>query len=448
MVNKSIKYVILGMVCVGAMSACMSTNDALVQKSANDINWDDIPESNITLFYPGQATHEWLRGSNHPGADAVKASESCNRCHTGTEQQMGDNIVGGGLLEPTPIKGKRGSLVVNIKAAHDDEYLYITARWPSKEAGRYHDYIMYREGKWEKYGSHQLATAVLEDKQPAVYEDRFSMMFGDESLPEFKTNGCFLACHNDMRFMPDSPTKAQVKAHPVLGDGGHHKKDIRKYLLPTRTESDETGGWSNLKSTEELDKLKKQGTLLDLMQARMHRSIPVGMADDGYVSYYRFGDAGKKMFSTNWDKEKKQPKYMFDPTANNGMPHLLKKDIKNPDSLYYLGDENKVLYDPNYSWKNGDVLLRRVLTKDVEGSAGDNKNTTAEWSNGYWNLQWKRPLSTGYADDVQMVSGKTYPMGLSIHDNSATARFHFVSLPLLLNLGVARAGSINVVKVE
>jgi hypothetical protein len=63
------------------------------------IDWSKIPVVSVTLFYPGQSSYEWLRTSNHPGAQPVSQGMACKNCHTGTEKTLGDKIVKGGSLE-------------------------------------------------------------------------------------------------------------------------------------------------------------------------------------------------------------------------------------------------------------------------------------------------------------------------------------------------------------
>lgn len=414
---------------------------------AGKVNWSKIPTSELTLFYPGQSSYEWTINADHgPGATETRAGKNCLECHAEEEADIGNLIASGKKLEPSPIPGKPGSLKVQVQAAYDNDYLYLRASWPSKEAGQYHDYITYKDGKWVKYGSHRTSKKVAAGQEQAVYEDRFSVMLGDgKRVPEFNNVGCWATCHNDMRFMPDHPGKKEVQAHALLGKGGLKKKDIRKYLLNSRTVSDETGGWKSTKSKDEVAALRKSGAFLDLWQWRAHRSNPVGMADDGFVAEYRLFDKGKKMFGHNWDKKTKQPKYMFDPAKNGGKPHLSMGDLKKSSPNFYLGDTNKVTYDPNYGWKNGDLLVRRVVTTKVEGSAGDNNDTHGTFANGRWTLVWKRKLNTGNpADDVLLKAGQTYPIGIAIHDDHVTARWHYVSFPLKLSLGNGK-GHINAV---
>src|SRR5512134_3022655 len=80
------------------------------------IDWSKIPASTIPLFYPGQSSYEWLRSDAHPGAAMVKNDGACAACHTGKEKAMGERIVKGGPLEPTPVKGKNGYVDLQFQA--------------------------------------------------------------------------------------------------------------------------------------------------------------------------------------------------------------------------------------------------------------------------------------------------------------------------------------------
>jgi hypothetical protein len=285
-------------------------------------------------------------------------------------------------------------------------------------------------------------------KTPLSYEDRFSIMIGDgRNVPSFAIEGCWATCHNDMRFMPNETRKEDVQAHPILGKEGMKKSDIRKYIAESRTAMSETGGWDKIRPKEEIAALKDKGVFLDLWQWRANRSNPLNMADDGYVLEYRNSDGGKAMFADNWDKEKHRPKLMFDPAKNNGSAALAPKDFQNP-RLNVLRDTGAVPYDPNYKWRDGDLLFMFYLITKPEGSAADNNQVIGTHAAGEWTVLWKRRLDTSHPkDDLVLAPGGTYTVGLAVHDDFTTARWHYVSFPLALSLG-GREGQINAVRLK
>jgi Ethylbenzene dehydrogenase len=436
--------------CIAAACgfAAMGSGAALAA-DLEKIDWSAVPKSEIVLFYPGQSSHEWLLSANHNGNSAVKDGKNCLECHKGEEAEIGKIIASGKKLEPKPIPEFPGSIKLTLQAAYDKESLYLRASWPAKKAGIFHEYAIYKDGKWEEpYGSHRGNDLVREGKTPPSYEDRFSIMLGDsKSVPAFNSEGCWIACHNDMRFMPNAAKKEDVEAHPILGKGGMKKSDIRKYISESHTAMGDTGGWDKIKTKEELEALKAKGVFLDLWQWRANRSAPVKMADDGYVLEYRNSDAGKAVFVDIWDKEKHQSKFMLDPAKNNGKAAWTKADFQNPEK-YALIDKDAVPYDPNYKFKDGDLLPVFMTVAKPEGSAADNNPVIGAHANGMWTVLWKRRLNTGNSsDDVILKPGESYPVGLAVHDDMTTARWHYVSFPLKLTIG-GKDGHINAVELK
>lgn len=184
-------------------------------------------------------------------------------------------------------------------------------------------------------------------------------------------------------------------------------------------------------------KLKSNGTFLDLMQWRVARSNPVGMADDGYVLEYRNFDGGKKMFSWNVDKKTMTPKFMFDP-SKNGAIALREEDFTTPGKATAIIQESNALpYDANAGFKEGDILPGRLLTAKTSGSAGDNDLATGTWKNGVYTVIFRRKLDTGHPeDDKIMKTGGIYHIGLAVHDDNVTTRYHHVGFPVTLGIGV------------
>jgi hypothetical protein len=246
-----------------------------------------------------------------------------------------------------------------------------------------------------------------------------------------------------MRFMPNKPTKEEVQAHPFWGKGGANKNDIRKYLKEYSAKPDETGGWKNPKSKEEIAALKDKGFILDLLQWRAHRTNSTGIGDDGHVAEYRIFDKGNKNFVDNWDKEKNQPKWMFDASKTGGKAVLTGADLYTPANL--LTDANSVPFNPAVA-KDGAALPNWLVTAKTDGSYADVTSKGTHDGKG-WTVVMKRKLATGNKDDIQMAAGGTYTLGVAVHDDHTTARFHFVGFPVTVSLGGGK-GDINALAVK
>lgn len=401
-----------------------------------DVDWSKVPSKTVKLFYPGQSSIQWLRTPDHKkGNKQVIKGKSCISCHEDEEEEIGETIVSGEKLEPHPIKGKQGAIALAVQAAHDNTNLYLRFQWKTHNPypGTAHPHWRFDGKAWKALGWPRLHKKVWDEGQPAIYEDRLSIMIDDGSVPLFAEQGCWLTCHNGMRDMPDVAKTEDVKAHPLLGKV-LHKKDVRKFLPSSRT--DEESSWSKTKSAGEIEKIKAAGGFVDLMQWRAHRSRSVGMADDGYVLQYRLFDAGKKMFSKNWDKKTKTPKYMFDAKKvgfkSKTMDNI--RDTSKPSSL--IAEKNAAKFDPKAGWKKGDLIPEYYVTRAVKGSAGDNNDAIGKWKDGVWTVVWTRKLNTGNpADDKIMKVGGVYSFGFAVHDDNITTRGHHVSFPFSVGIG-------------
>ncbi|HSM20567.1 MAG TPA: ethylbenzene dehydrogenase-related protein, partial [Hyphomicrobiales bacterium] len=255
--------------------------------------------------------------------------------------------------------------------------------------------------------------------------------------------GCWLTCHTSMRDMPNVAARDDVRAHSLLGER-LGRSDVRKYLPGSRT--DDMASWDQTKSADEIAEIKANGGFVDLMQWRAHRSNPVGMADDGYVLEYRLGDAGKNVFGSNWDKEKKQPKYMFDESKVGFKAHRA-DTLRETETTSIIPEENAVAFDPDAGWQEGDMIPEYFVTREgASGSAADNADVKGVWKDGMWTVTWARPLDTGNDDDKVLEPGGTVTVGFAVHDDNITTRGHHVSFPMTLGLG-AKA-DIEATKVE
>ena len=404
--------------------------------AAPPADWSKVATKSFKLFYPGQGSYQWLRSSEHKRADRkTTEGDSCISCHEGEEAEIGQKIVSGERLEPHPIKGKQGIIDLAVQTAHDNDNLYLRFQWKTKNPfpGSAHPNWQFNGKDWKQIGWPRLDKKVWGEGQPGIYEDRLSLMIDDGSVPMFAEQGCWLTCHDDMRDMPDVAQAKDVTEHALLGKV-LKKKDVRKYLPSSRTDEEVT--WSKTKSADEIAKVKAASGFVDLMQWRGHRSNPVDMADDGYVLEYRLFDAGKKMFSKNWDKAANQPKYMFDAKKvgfnSRTMDQL--RDTSKPSSL--IVEDNVVAFDPKAGWKKGDMIPEYYVTRAVSGSAGDNNNAHGTWKDGMWTVVWTRKLDTGHPEDDKILKkGGVYTVGLAVHDDNITTRGHHVSWPVTLGIG-------------
>lgn len=421
---------------IGA-GALVALTGPLTAQAGPPADWSAIETKTVSLFYPGQSSYQWLRSKEHKRADRkTEEGDACTSCHEGEDAELGEAIVGGGRLEPHPIEGKQAVIDLAVQAAHDDENLYLRAQWKTRNdfPGSAHPHWRFDGTEWKQIGWPRLHKKVWEDGQPAIYEDRFSIMVDDGSVPMFAEQGCWLTCHTGMRDMPDLAATDDVKAQPLIG-GVLHKKDVRKYLPSTRNGDDAI--WDDTKTADEVAAIKAEGGFVELMQWRAHRSNPVGMADDGYVLEYRLFDDGKKMFNKNWDKATNLPKYMFDP-AKVGIKSRVMDDLRNPaQPASLIAEENAVAFDPNAGWKEGDMIPEYYVTRTgAKGSAADNGNVTGSWEDGVWTVLWTRPLDTGNpADDKIMKVGGVYTFGFAVHDDNITTRGHHVSWPMTVGIG-------------
>jgi hypothetical protein len=343
---------------------------AMLTADSGTVDWNQVPTKTLTLFYPAQSSYQWLRSADHPGSSMVAQGTSCVTCHNGQEQKLGDKLVKANKLEPAPVEGKNGSVQLSVQVAYDKENAYFRFQWKTRNPypGEAYPFLRFDGKEWKPYGNQRLAGAVRKGEQPAVYEDRLSIMLDDGSVPNFANQGCWQTCHNGMRDAPNQPSAAEVQANPLLK--ALKRNDVRKYLPSTRT--DALASWDKGRSLDEIAKVKAAGGFLELMQWRAHRSNPVGMADDGYVLEYRNFDAGKNMFSSNLDPKTKQPRFMYDPNKV-GKRALAIGDIRKTSTAMLPG-QNAVPFDPKADWKAGDCCPCHVGRADAAGSVADNKN--------------------------------------------------------------------------
>lgn len=400
-------------------------------------DWAEVPATRVTLFYPAQASWQFLSSPEHPGSNGLLAGTGCTTCHRGQETTLGERLVAHPSLEPDPIEGKKPAIDVDMKAAYDSDYLYMRFEWDAEWPGIMHDLLRWDGSNWVRWGGPKPDAPKAGIN--ASYEDRLTVILSDRDIPafdganiSFAGAGCFITCHNSMRAMPREPTADEVRANPYLGDAGLGQSDVRKYLLITRTELNEAGGWDKVKTGDEVGELLTEGNFLDMWMWRGARSGPIGYADDNYVLEYRLSDEGTGSFLTQ-----NEPEWMYDQAkvGFNAIPEAKFEELGEFLELPPLIREvNAVPFDPDVSFNVGDLLPRRIL-REPSGSVADIL-ANSKWEDGRWVLEMRRNLNTGNPDDKVVETGKVYDIGLAIFDDKVSNRRHYVSFPLTLGIGV------------
>jgi hypothetical protein len=409
-------------------------------------DWTKVPQATITVFYPGQASWQFLTSPSHPGREAVLGGTACQSCHQGQEKALGEKLVKGPRLEPEPIAGKRGAVDVSVRAAFDDQFLYMRFEWTAQQPGASHELWRYDGTRWIPWGGPK--PEATKAGVPPSYEDRIAMMFTDRNVPAadgartgFNQAGCFIACHNSMRRMPADVVGNRVTSHPYFGTGGLGSSDMRHYLLITRTALDETGGWDKVKAVSDLERLRSEGSFLDLWQWRAYRSSPVGYAGDDNVLEFRLSDAGRSPFTTP-----ARPSFMYDQAKAGfrAVPEARFNELL-PQLPLIMG-ANAVPLDAAARFAPGDLLPRNIL-RTPDGSGADVLANGA-WASGRWVVELRRRLSTGNADDKPFRPGRVYRFGLSLFDDKVSNRSHFVSFVQTLGLGAQTTATVRAVRLS
>jgi hypothetical protein len=319
------------------------------------------------------------------------------------------------------------NMELKVKVAYNAERVFFRFEWPAEAENVYHDYIHFQEGKW----------VTTQGSSPGIhpqrlYEDRVSFLLDDGSVRYFDSAGGYVTVHEEMRFLSNQAPAEEVRKHPYIGQK-LKQTDVRKYIPETRADED----WRSVHSEEELAALRKAGVFLDLWMWRSHRGNPIGYADDMWVLDYRHGDQGRSAFPDNWDAEKRQPRFMYDPDKV-GFVALRWEDVRNQKltqkDIYYISEELAKPFDPSHPWKEGDTIPRRLL-RVPDGSRGDIM-AKGVWRDGKWHVEMTRLLDTGNPDDKALRDRRRYSIAFAVHKDYTGSRWHYVSLPMTLGMGV------------
>lgn len=299
------------------------------------------------------------------------------------------------------------SRMLQVQAAYDDETMYFRFQWKTDQPSWYHDIMAYEGGKWVRY---PVSVGAGEDLM-GLWEDSVSIMIDDGSIKGFSNFGGWLTIH---------------EGDPRL-----------RHFIPQSREGEWWEGHQDARlPAEELARLKEQGVFVDLWTWGAYLGNPIGYADDGHYLEWRNWDAGRGLFLSNWDSQKGMPIYMFDP-EKVAFAALRKEDLVqqkySQDDLFYLHTDFMIPFDPNYAFWDGDAIPTYVLRTPAgsrEGIAGSGR-----WEDGLWTVQMSRALDTGYVDDKALQENRTYNVAFAVHFR-AKSRFHFISYPYQMGLGV------------
>lgn len=282
-----------------------------------DIDWAALSPVGVTLFYPGQASFEWVQnGKTHGGARPfTKGGDKCSTCHAKELAAMGQKIVTGEKAEPTPIPGKRGSIDTTVQATHDGENLYLRVQWQA--------------------GPHNPVPFVDGGKMDPENEVKIAMMIAGTGIEYVEQAGCWATCHNDNRYMPDAPDEATLgAAGDLTARLGINEGYVTKYIAESRTEIElkgrndkPLGGWDKLKDDGEITALLEGGSFMDVLRAN-----PTG-GDNGHILDHRVSNSGAAIESsvtldgTTWTAVIKRP-------LDTGAPGDVKIE---PGKVYTVG---------------------------------------------------------------------------------------------------------------
>lgn len=193
-------------------------------------DWSKSPTRTMKLFYPGQASLEWVMNKPDHSAvpDIVDKKRSCAKCHEGDANEIGDKIVKGqavgsskSVLEPTPPPGKVGFIPVTFQSAYDADKIYFKFEWVPPQNG--------------------------DKKLDPKNEVKLTMMFdGGGTVDGTSLNGCWATCHQDLRTMKnpkdDKKTKYIKDADVAAGKfmdliqyrSGKGEKSVDGYVADSR----------------------------------------------------------------------------------------------------------------------------------------------------------------------------------------------------------------------
>lgn len=313
-------------------------------------------------------------------------------------------------------------MVLHLKAqaAYDDANLWLRVRWPGDEGAR-DRMFRYVGGAWRLEGGGFRDLEASNDGDPdrgelghvsAFAEDQLAVAIDDRQaatrVRDFDKFGCFPACHERERQMPNWRG----------GDG-----DVGMFLFPT------FGGFA------------------DLWVWRAQRTGLAGKADD--LSLTTTGlvpDPGRAGW-TDLELAGGAPPMVFDGTGSGAWAVPFTQATSSGPYSFGDGSVPGAVAVPYATAIGGgwvpaedDTVPAQILTLST-GSRADVSASSSWTAAGGWDLVLSRKLATGdAAHDVAIAPGRSYGLSFSLHSDQADGRDHYVSLPVLLLVGTAGNG--------
>jgi len=248
--------------------ASLEPNEKAHSSSNMNVDWSKSDSEDITVFYPGTSSIEWILGRKHGGKRAFSKGDRCVECHGEETAVIGEAIVSGESeknLEPNVIPGKRGSIAVQIDATHDTKNLYLRFSWAEGD----HAPVPFVEGgKMDPENPMKLAYMLATD----------DVEFADRA-------GCWGSCHADVDSMPFEPS-SEILVNSELAQRLNLNAGITKYIKESREKLEikgrkkkPLGGWDKLKDEADIQASNDSGLFMDLIRYKSG----TGEIEDGKI---------------------------------------------------------------------------------------------------------------------------------------------------------------------
>ena len=235
----------------GAGVAAQTATQTATQTVATD--WDNVPKSEFTLFYPGEVSFRWTLdpadGSGPPAGHPSRAVErfrdggrNCAYCHEiaddipaadwGAEIVRDDDYLGAAIDS-----NMRHYTDLEVQGTYDDERVYLRFSWD--------------------------ATGGPQEPETDEYDSAVAFFFATADVLEAQRTGCWATCHDDLTGMP--------------ADRG-----LTMYLPGSRTAMEPSGGGKNYRSESELAQLLDDGYFMEYWRIHVGEGMEPA-AGHGYV---------------------------------------------------------------------------------------------------------------------------------------------------------------------